>query len=211
MWSYERLLYTVPLAVATVGWVWFIVVFTFRRRPDGGRERRQDPRAKVGIVLVMVGMAVVWSASRRPFTPIVPGMGVAAWTVAAAAVVLLVPASLGWMLWAICTLGKQWSVRARVLEDHALVTGGPYGIVRHPIYTGLLAMTLAVGVAYRHWVGLLVGTALLVAGTGIRVSSEERLLRREFGEAYEGYARRVPAIVPGLKWRGTAVAPLPRS
>jgi protein-S-isoprenylcysteine O-methyltransferase Ste14 len=204
--SYATLLYAVPLAFAAAGWVWFILVFTFRRRPEGGPERRQDPRAKVGIVLVMIGMAVVWSVGRRPFTPIVPGMGVVAETVVAAAVVVLVPASLWLMLSAIRTLGKQWSVRARVLEDHALVTAGPYGIVRHPIYTGMLALTLAVGVAYSHWVGLVVGLALLAVGTAVRVGSEERLLRREFGEVYDEYARRVPAIVPRSLGRRTGAA-----
>lgn len=207
MWSYERLLYGVPLAFAFVGWAWFILVFAFRRRPEGQRERVQDPRAKVGIVLVMIGMAVVWSAGRRPFTPVVPGMGVAAWTVAGAVVVVLVPASM-WMMWAaVRTLGKQWSVRARVLEDHALVTAGPYGIVRHPIYTGMLAMTLAVGLAYSHWVGVVIGLTLVAVGTGIRVWSEERLLRRELGQAYGEYARRVPAIVPGLKGRRVVGGP----
>lgn len=200
--NYERMLYAVPLAFAIVGWLWFLLIFALRRRPEGGPERQRDARANVGIVLVMLGLAVVWSSSRRPFTPLVAGMGPAAWTVAAVAVVGLVPASLWLMASAVRTLGKQWSVRARVLEDHALVTAGPYAIVRHPIYTGILALTLAVGIAYSRWEALAVGMALASIGTAIRVRREEALLRREFGEAYTDYVRRVPAIVPRPRWRG---------
>ena len=74
----------------------------------------------------------------------------------AAGAVLLAVSGAVLMIAAVRTLGKQWSLTARVLEDHELVTSGPYRLVRHPIYTGLVALVLArdvpVGVVYGIWV-----------------------------------------------------------
>ncbi len=70
--------------------------------------------------------------------------------------------------------------------------------MRHPIYTGMLGMILATGLAASHWAGLIAGLVVFWAGTLIRVRSEERLLRAAFGAEYDDYARRVPAVLPGI-------------
>jgi protein-S-isoprenylcysteine O-methyltransferase Ste14 len=95
-------------------------------------------------------------------------------------------------------LGKQWSLAARVLEGHDLITSGPYSVVRNPIYTGMFGMLLATGLAISHWIGLLIAVVIFSIGTAIRVHSEEKLLRAVFGEKFEAYSRRVPAVVPFL-------------
>ena len=97
---------------------------------------------------------------------------------------------------AVKTLGKQWSLAARVVEDHKLVTEGPYKFVRNPIYTGMLGMLLATGLAVSHWIGLLAGLIVFALGTLIRVRSEEKLLRETFGTQWDEYSRRVSAVVP---------------
>jgi protein-S-isoprenylcysteine O-methyltransferase len=99
---------------------------------------------------------------------------------------------------AIRTLGQQWSLAARVLEGHKLVTEGPYSMVRNPIYTGMLGMLLATGLAVSHWIGLLIALVVFGFGTAIRVRSEAALLRETFGEEFEEYARKVPAVIPYL-------------
>jgi protein-S-isoprenylcysteine O-methyltransferase Ste14 len=55
---------------------------------------------------------------------------------------------------AVKTLGKEWSITARMVEDHKLATKGPYARVRHPIYTGMLGMLIATGLAVSHWIAL---------------------------------------------------------
>jgi len=57
-------------------------------------------------------------------------------------------------------------------------------------------MLLATGLAISHWIALLVGSAVFVMGTMIRVRSEEKLLREAFGAGFDLYAREVPAVVP---------------
>jgi len=99
---------------------------------------------------------------------------------------------------AIRTLGEQWSLAARVVEGHKLVTKGPYSIVRNPIYTGMFGMLLATGLAVSHWIGLVIAIVIFAIGTFIRVRSEERLLREMFGSEFDEYARKVRAVIPLL-------------
>lgn len=111
-------------------------------------------------------------------------------------IVVLVIASLIFVMAAVRTLGQQWSLHARVLEHHELVQRGPYRIVRHPIYTGMFGMLVVASLAHGHWGGLLIASLVYYFGTLIRVRAEEKLLREQFGAAYEEYARKVPAFIP---------------
>ena len=111
-------------------------------------------------------------------------------------VIVLVIASLWTMSGALNALGKQWSLQARVLEGHALIRDGPYRFVRHPIYTGMLGMIIAAGLAWSHWIGFLLAILFFAIGTMIRIRSEEKLLREQFRAAFDAYKRRVPAIIP---------------
>ena len=111
-------------------------------------------------------------------------------------VVVVILGSLWTMFSAVRVLGKQWSLQARVLEDHKLVREGPYRFVRHPIYTGMLGMIVAAGLAWSHWIGFLIALVLFAIGTAIRVWSEERLLREQFGAAFDDYKLSVPAVLP---------------
>lgn len=115
--------------------------------------------------------------------------------------VLAIGAAVGsvWLvIAAVNTLGKEWSLTARLVEGHKLATSGAYAYVRHPIYTGMLGMLIATGLAMSHWLALLVALAVFLVGTRIRVLHEEKLLREAFGPEFEDYARRVRAILPGV-------------
>ncbi len=98
-------------------------------------------------------------------------------------------------IWARFTLGRNWSSRAKIKNDHQLIVTGPYRIVRNPIYTGVLLALLGTAVALgqmRHFVGLPVLLGLWIWKT----TTEQKLLRDQFGEAYEDYCRRVKAFIP---------------
>jgi protein-S-isoprenylcysteine O-methyltransferase Ste14 len=104
----------------------------------------------------------------------------------------------GGLLFAVWTrhhLGKNWSGVVTVKEDHELITTGPYVIVRHPIYTGLLLAFLGSAIAIGEWRGVL--AVVIVLWSLLRkLRFEERWMREQFGERYEAYSRRVPALVP---------------
>jgi protein-S-isoprenylcysteine O-methyltransferase Ste14 len=98
--------------------------------------------------------------------------------------------------WARIHLGRLWSGSITLKEGHRVVDSGPYGLVRHPIYTGLLVATFATAITVATWPALL-GAGLIAFGLWRKARIEERLLTTELGEsAYAEYRRRVPMLVP---------------
>ena len=110
--------------------------------------------------------------------------------------VVLSLVGIAFSLWAMVTLGRHYDLVLEVHQGHELVRRGPYGLVRHPLYTGL-------GLHFGG-VCLATGNLLLIAGTllvtypafYLRARAEEGLLRAQFGAQYEEYAREVPMLVP---------------
>lgn len=187
---------TLPLVsriLVAVGYLGFFVVFVFKKKPQE-REAKREPASIAGIALQVVAFALVWRIQRPfPAAGVPLGAGEIALDVLAP-VLSIVSMWLGFS--ALRTLGRQWSYAARLVEDHKLVTEGPYRLVRHPIYTAMFGKLLATNFAFGHWVGLLAAGTVFVIGTEIRIRSEEKLLRGAFGAEYEDYARRVKAFIP---------------
>jgi protein-S-isoprenylcysteine O-methyltransferase Ste14 len=98
--------------------------------------------------------------------------------------------------WARIHLGALWSGQITRKADHRVIDTGPYGIVRHPIYTGLLLSVYATAAAKGTILGLL-GAFLITLGLWMKARLEERWLRGELDPgAYDGYRRKVPMLVP---------------
>jgi protein-S-isoprenylcysteine O-methyltransferase Ste14 len=98
-------------------------------------------------------------------------------------------------LWARFSLGSMWSSAVVEREGHELRTDGPYRIVRHPIYTGILGMLLGSALldGFGRWTLALIGGGAVVL---LKVRAEERLLSDVFPDEYDRYRRRVPALMP---------------
>lgn len=95
-------------------------------------------------------------------------------------------------------LGTNWSITLEVREGHRLVTEGVYRRVRHPMYTGLLLFSAGQALVVPNWIAgpsYLLPFALLVA---LRLGPEERMMREEFGAAWEAYVARTQRLVPGV-------------
>jgi protein-S-isoprenylcysteine O-methyltransferase Ste14 len=118
--------------------------------------------------------------------------------VEAAAVALLMAATVWLFVWASRTMGRNWSIVARTRGDHALVTAGPFAWIRHPIYTAMFLLMIALAIGLGHVARLFIAVPLYALGSAIRVRIEERLLRTAFGSAYEEYANRVKRFIPGV-------------
>ena len=98
--------------------------------------------------------------------------------------------------WAMWSLGRSYGIRMDVFEGHSLKTDGPYALVRHPMYLGIVLFHVGASLALESSL-LLVATALFVAPfTAFRISAEEKVLKDAFGERYVRYAERVPALIP---------------
>lgn len=109
--------------------------------------------------------------------------------------VAIVAAGHTFAFWARIHLGKYWSGTVALKEGHKIISTGPYGMVRHPIYTGLLSAILGSAVAAGGLDGF-IGFAIMIPAYIIKWKREEKLLIGEFGQEYRDYMKKTPAIVP---------------
>lgn len=109
-------------------------------------------------------------------------------------------------VWARLALGKNYFVStgfgAQLFEGHQLVTTGPFAIVRHPMYAGLILASVGALLIYFTWTT--VYFALFAPLTLVRARREEQVLSAEFGEQWIDYCRQVPMVVPYLRRRSHA-------
>lgn len=92
-------------------------------------------------------------------------------------------------------LCSNWSGSVQLKVRHELIRGGPYGWVRHPIYTGLLVAMVGTGLVRGQVRGVLAFLVLLV-GFWVKLGIEEQMMRKTFGEEYEEYSRKTGALLP---------------
>jgi protein-S-isoprenylcysteine O-methyltransferase Ste14 len=184
-----------------VCWWAFLLTFWLRKRPPSARKTQHDRGSYIGLLLQSVAyfivllppmmyrrMAIGWTSDDSG--KYVSAVSVLAFVIALASVALV--------NWAARSLGKQWSLEARLVEGHELIEDGPYRFVRNPIYTGMFGMLIATGMIGMRWELLAVAVVLFAAGTYVRIRAEEQLLRGAFGVRFEEYARRVWALIPGI-------------
>jgi len=98
--------------------------------------------------------------------------------------------------WAIAVLGRFFSLTVRVAEGHRVVNKGPYRLIRHPSYTGVLVMFIGFGLAVQSWGALLVLLILFGLAYGYRIRVEEKTLASELGQDYLSYLRRTKRLIP---------------
>jgi len=96
-------------------------------------------------------------------------------------------------------LGQQFRIQAGLYEDHKLIRTGPYGVVRHPIFASLLAALLCTLLVLTPWQWCVVSLALFLAGTEIRIRTEEHLLASRFPDDFRDYRLKVYAYVPFVR------------
>ena len=197
-------LHTSDLRMAAIsaiglGWIAFLAVFVFRKRPPQTAASARDRMSWIGMILQGVGVGSATWVTRAHGAFLLTGAPAFVETTVLLSGVALMAASVWLVGVAVHTLGKNWSLAARITADHELIATGPYAWVRHPIYTGMLGMLIADGVVLGTWYSLLAGLVIYWIGTALRTRREEALLRGIFGAAYDDYARRVPPLLPGLR------------
>jgi protein-S-isoprenylcysteine O-methyltransferase Ste14 len=196
----QQMTATVAIALCwgTVVLVWVIgALYNAARGAMKGRRpaRRSFIGPLIAVVVIVALVAVFrlvpardWHALRLD-SPWVTFLGLA---------VLL--AATAFTLWARFALGTMWSMDAVVKEGHALRTDGPYGVTRHPIYTGMLGMLLGSLLLAGAGRSLLILVAGVVFFEG-KIRAEERLMAATFPREYAAYRRRVPQLIPGARRR----------
>ncbi len=160
------------------------------RRDEAPEQRvRRDRRSDAGMLAQFAAVVLALSVRRSGAVPFPMTM--------VAAVALYGGVVLTWA--ALANLGRQWRLAAVVADDHALVTGGPYSVVRHPVYTGFFLMLVGSALLESQWWAGIVAVILHVAGTEVRIAAEEGLLGQHFGPAFDRYKSATHAWLPPIR------------
>jgi protein-S-isoprenylcysteine O-methyltransferase Ste14 len=101
-------------------------------------------------------------------------------------------------VWAVRTLGRFFRYTIVVDEDHRVIDDGPYRLIRHPSYSGLLLAALGAGIALGNWLSVAACLVPPLVGFSVRLLHEERVLAVELGEPYRSYMRRTRRLIPGV-------------
>jgi protein-S-isoprenylcysteine O-methyltransferase Ste14 len=188
-----------PLQAVQLSWAtWLISWFAAAAWSDRTVKRPAVRRELLYRVLTIVGTMLLWDwipGGRGVIRIWQPGPALA-WSETA-----LVVAGLAFTWWARLHLGRLWSSTVTRKEHHHVVDSGPYGLVRHPIYSGVLLAILATA-ALRGTAFALAGAGVLIASIYIKARVEEQFLREQLGTvAYDAYSHRVPMLVPFARRR----------
>ncbi|HTV59687.1 MAG TPA: isoprenylcysteine carboxylmethyltransferase family protein [Verrucomicrobiae bacterium] len=184
-------------AIVFLSWLGYGVVFLVGKSRAEESHRVREVKSHAGFALQIVAYAGSCAISRQMFTPIF-AMPRAAEIAVSLLTIVLAAGSVGFALAAARALDRQWALVARVIEGHELIQRGPYAVVRNPIYLAMFGTLLATDLAFSQWQGVVPSLVIFLAGTAIRVRTEEKLLRQAFREEFDAYARRVPAFLPGI-------------
>ena len=168
--------------------IWF---FPFVSAHQGtGPAKVVNRRSGWGVLLQLAAYTVLWQG--HFWERSLPG-----WRLMLSVALFAVAPALSWT--SSRALRGQLRIVAGLGADHKLIRSGPYGLVRHPIYTSMLMVICATAVVIAPWQLFLGSLILFVAGTEIRVRTEEKLLASQFGDQFQDYKRAVPAYVPFLR------------
>jgi protein-S-isoprenylcysteine O-methyltransferase Ste14 len=180
-------------------WVAWIAYWFISSRSAKSTERAETFRSRASHIVPLVFAGYLFSIVRIPGSAISLRM-YPPHRITNVVEVVGVAFGLCFSAWARVHLGRNWSGIITIKRDHELIRSGPYAMVRHPIYTGLLLAFASMAIGAGTWAGVL--GVLIVAGALVRkLRIEEQFMVAEFGDAYAHYRREVPALVPGMPMR----------
>jgi len=189
-------MHTYPLVLNIISgcWILFAVIWllaAFATKKSVYQESRaQRLRYTIPILLGGFLLAKGHRLSDLLNHRVIPHVEALAWTGA-----VLCIAGLAFCIWARFTLGRNWSGVVTLKGGHELITSGPYALVRHPIYTGLLTMFVATVIVLGHVAGIIAMPFVFVS-LWIKLRHEEKLMLTKFPNEYAAYQQRVKRLIP---------------
>ena len=167
-----------------------LLTVTRRSRSRTGTKQGQSTLGVLWLVIMVSIAAGIYVARHWPAATLLHGQ------MFAYAGVLLFVAGLFLRWWAIITLGRFFTVDVTIEKDHELVDRGPFRLVRHPSYTGVLLAFVGFALSLRNWAALLIILLPIFAAFVRRMNVEEDALSRALGSRYADYMRRTKRLVP---------------
>jgi protein-S-isoprenylcysteine O-methyltransferase Ste14 len=188
LWFYE--------SFYPVVWISFLLYWQIKAANTKSTQRLEPAGSRIlRVVIFLIAFVLLWS-TRIPL----PWLYFQLWPVG------LLPFWLGaavtitgllFAVWAREHLGRNWSRSVTIKQGHELITSGPYAVVRHPIYTGILTGFLGMAITISQVRGFVVFLLIFLA-FWMKFRMEEQWMRSQFGEAYATYTHQTAALVPYL-------------
>jgi protein-S-isoprenylcysteine O-methyltransferase Ste14 len=179
-----------------VVWIAFFIYWQVIWAKAAGNKTTQRIEPVASRILRTLVAIVILSTTRIPlpwfYYPLWP-VGLWPFWIGAAVTV----AGLLFAVWARIHLGRNWSSSVTIKQGHELITTGPYALVRHPIYTGILTGFIGTAIALSQVRGA-IAFVLVFLAFWAKLRMEEEWMRSQFGETYATYARQTAVLVPYL-------------
>jgi protein-S-isoprenylcysteine O-methyltransferase Ste14 len=185
-------------SLAVAAWLGFLGywLWSARRLKRPTRAEPALPRFFKYWLPILLAIALMWPLPWLDHTPLGRALLPAGFGLALSGLLLIVAGVL-FACWARHLLGSNWSSEVQLKQDHELIERGPYRLVRHPIYTGILLALLGTVLLLDEWRALL-GLVIMALSFWRKLRLEEAWLSEHFGAVYLDYMRRVKALVPGI-------------
>ena len=178
--------------------IWTIIRLPYRRRARRTKtvEDRRSSKERFMLSLTVVGLVVIpgfhlifglFKFANLAYSPLAGWFGA-----------LLMAGFLLLFYLSHKHLARNWSVSLEIRKDHELVDTGIYSKIRHPMYTSFWLWALAQFLLIPNWIAGLSGiisVAILYYG---RIEAEEKMMRQQFGEAYDEYCSRTYRLLPKI-------------
>lgn len=188
IWFYE--------AFFPVVWIAFLIYWQIKAINTKSTQRLEPASSRILRVLIFLVAIVLLSTTRIPLRWLYrPLWQQGLWPFWVGAVITI--GGLLFAVWAREHLGRNWSRSVTIKQDHELITTGPYSVLRHPIYTGILVGFFGTAIAISEVRGF-VTLALIFVVFWVKLSMEEKWMHSQFGETYAAYVQRTAALVPYL-------------
>jgi len=175
-------------------WAWILMeIWIFSRDLRRAPGERRD-RGSFFLIMVTIGggvTAAFYAPHLYPWARIALPQPQVFWSA-----IVLMWAGIGLRVWSVLTLGRHFRIAVRILDDHRLVTRGPYRVLRHPSYTGGILTVTGLGLALGNWISLAVAFTGIFIGYGVRIVVEEAALAARFGAAFDAHKKRTWAVIP---------------
>src|SRR5271170_2143749 len=179
-----------------VVWITFLIYWRIKAFNTKNTQRLEPAVSRILRALTILVAVVLLSTSWIPLPWLYrPLWRVGFWLFWLGAAVTV--GGLLFAVWAREHLGRNWSSPVTIKQDHELITTGPYAVLRHPIYTGILGGFLGVAIALSEVRGFVVFVLIFLV-FWVKLRMEEEWMRSQFGETYATYVRRTAALVPYL-------------
>ncbi len=163
-----------------------------RKRLRAGAQRRDKGSHVVLLCLIMFGLlSGVMLAFKVPATAITSVPDLFFWLG-----MFLMYAGMALRLYAIHVLGTFFTTVVAVAPEQTVIEAGPYRLIRHPSYSGILLILLGFGLSFTNWLSLLVIMGCALVGFSYRIQVEERVLQEQLGQQYQQYMRHTKRLIP---------------